>query len=133
MKNKSSIKVIPLGGLGEIGKNITAIEFEDEIIIIDCGMTFPDSEMYGVDVVIPDITYLINNKEKVKGFFITHGHEDHIGGLPYILQKINVPVYATKLTIALIKSKLEEYKILDICNLNVVKYDDVIELEKLNV
>ena len=73
MKNKSSIKVIPLGGLGEIGKNITAIEFEDEIIIIDCGMTFPDSEMYGVDVVIPDITYLINNKEKVKGFFITHG------------------------------------------------------------
>ena len=74
MKNKSSIKVIPLGGLGEIGKNITAIEFEDEIIIIDCGMTFPDSEMYGVDVVIPDITYLINNKEKVKGFFITHGH-----------------------------------------------------------
>ena len=75
MKNKSSIKVIPLGGLGEIGKNITAIEFEDEIIIIDCGMTFPDSEMYGVDVVIPDITYLINNKEKVKGFFITHGHK----------------------------------------------------------
>ena len=133
MKNKSSIKVIPLGGLGEIGKNITAIEFEDEIIIIDCGMTFPDSEMYGVDVVIPDITYLINNKEKVKGFFITHGHEDHIGGLPYILQKINVPVYATKLTIALIKSKLEEHKILDICNLNVVKYDDVIELEKLKV
>ncbi|MDO4535437.1 MAG: ribonuclease J [Clostridium perfringens] len=133
MKNKSSIKVIPLGGLGEVGKNITAIECEDEIIVIDCGLTFPDTEMYGVDIVIPDVTYLINNKEKVKGFFITHGHEDHIGGLPYILQQINVPVYGTKLTIALIKSKLEEHEILDICDLNVVNYDDVVELENLKV
>lgn len=133
MKRKSNIKVIPLGGLREVGKNITAIEFEDEIIVIDCGMTFPDSEMYGVDIVIPDITYLKNNIEKVKGFFITHGHEDHIGGLPYILQQINIPVYGTKLTIALIKSKLEEHNILDICNLNIVNYGDIIALEKLKI
>ena len=106
IKNKSKVKVIPLGGLGEIGKNITAIEYDNEIIVIDCGLAFPDVEMYGVDLVIPDITYLLNNREKVKGFFLTHGHEDHIGALPYVLKQLNVPVYGTKLTLALVKSKL---------------------------
>ena len=101
MSNKDSIKVIPLGGLGEIGKNITAFEYENEIVIIDCGISFPDEEMYGVDLVIPDITYLLNNKDKVKAIFLTHGHEDHIGSLPYILQQLNRPVYGTALTLAI--------------------------------
>ena len=133
MESKKKIKVIPLGGLGEVGKNITVIEYGAEIIVVDCGMTFPDSEMYGIDVVIPDVTYLVNNKERVKGFFITHGHEDHIGAIPYILNQINAPIYATNLTIGLIQSKLEEHKMLDIVELNVVKPGDTIALEKLKV
>lgn len=133
MESKKKIKVIPLGGLGEVGKNITVIEYGEEIIVVDCGMTFPDSEMYGIDVVIPDVTYLVNNKERVKGFFITHGHEDHIGAIPYILNQINAPIYATNLTIGLIQSKLEEHKMLDIVDLNVVKSGDTIALDKLKV
>ncbi len=133
MESKKKIKVIPLGGLGEVGKNITVIEYGEEIIVVDCGMTFPDSEMYGIDVVIPDVTYLVNNKERVKGFFITHGHEDHIGAIPYILNQINAPIYATNLTIGLIQSKLEEHKMLDIVDLNVVKPGDTIALEKLKI
>ncbi|CUO59804.1 ribonuclease J [Clostridium disporicum] len=133
MESKKKIKVIPLGGLGEIGKNITVIEYGDEIVVVDCGMTFPDSEMYGIDVVIPDVTYLVNNIEKVKGFFITHGHEDHIGSIPYILKQVNVPIFATNLTVGLIESKLEEHKMLDIVNLNVVKPGDIIKLDKLKV
>ncbi|CAM2079377.1 MAG: ribonuclease J [uncultured Clostridium sp.] len=133
MESKKKIKVIPLGGLGEVGKNITVIEYGEEIIVVDCGMTFPDSEMYGIDVVIPDVTYLVNNKERVKGFFITHGHEDHIGAIPYILKQINAPIYATNLTIGLIQNKLEEHKMLDIVELNVVKPGDTIALEKLKV
>ena len=133
MESKKKIKVIPLGGLGEVGKNITVIEYGEEIIVVDCGMTFPDSEMYGIDVVIPDVTYLVNNKDRVKGFFITHGHEDHIGAIPYILNQINAPIYATNLTIGLIQSKLEEHKMLDIVELNVVKPGDTIALEKLKV
>ena len=133
MESKKKIKVIPLGGLGEIGKNITVIEYGDEIVVVDCGMTFPDSEMYGIDVVIPDVTYLVNNIEKVKGFFITHGHEDHIGAIPYILNQVNVPIFATNLTVGLIESKLEEHKMLDIVNLNVVKPGDIIKLDKLKV
>ena len=133
MESKKKIKVIPLGGLGEVGKNITAIEYSEEIIVVDCGMTFPDSEMYGIDVVIPDVTYLVDNKERVTGFFITHGHEDHIGAIPYVLKQINVPIYATNLTIGLIESKLEEHKMLDIVELNVVKPGDIIKLDKLKV
>ena len=133
MESKKKIKIIPLGGLGEIGKNITVIEYGDEIVVVDCGMTFPDSEMYGIDVVIPDVTYLVNNIEKVKGFFITHGHEDHIGSIPYILKQVNVPIFATNLTVGLIESKLEEHKMLDIVNLNVVKPGDIIKLDKLKV
>lgn len=133
MESKKKIKVIPLGGLGEVGKNITVIEYGEEIIVVDCGMTFPDSEMYGIDVVIPDVTYLVNNKERVKGFFITHGHEDHIGAIPYILKQINAPIYATNLTVGLIQNKLEEHKMLDIVELNVVKPGDTIALEKLKV
>ena len=133
MESKKKIKVIPLGGLGEVGKNITVIEYGEEIIVVDCGMTFPDSEMYGIDVVIPDVTYLVNNKDRVKGFFITHGHEDHIGAIPYILNQVNAPIYATNLTIGLIKNKLEEHKMLDIVELNVVKPGDTIALEKLKV
>ena len=133
MESKKKIKVIPLGGLGEVGKNITVIEYGEEIIVVDCGMTFPDLEMYGIDVVIPDVTYLVNNKERVKGFFITHGHEDHIGAIPYILKQVNAPIYATNLTVGLIKSKLEEHKMLDIVDLNVVKPGDTIPLEKVKV
>lgn len=133
MESKKKIKVIPLGGLGEVGKNITVIEYGEEIIVVDCGMTFPDSEMYGIDVVIPDVTYLVNNKERVKGFFITHGHEDHIGAIPYILKQVNAPIYATNLTVGLIQNKLEEHKMFDIVELNVVKPGDTIALEKLKV
>lgn len=133
MESKKKIKVIPLGGLGEVGKNITVIEYGEEIIVVDCGMTFPDSEMYGIDVVIPDVTYLVNNKDRVKGFFITHGHEDHIGAIPYILKQINAPIYATNLTVGLIQNKLEEHKMLDIVELNVVKPGDTIALEKVKV
>lgn len=133
IKNNKKLKIMSLGGLGEIGKNITAFEYEDEIIVVDCGAAFPDEEMYGIDVVIPDITYLINNSNKVKGFFITHGHEDHIGALPYILKQLNVPIYGTNLTLELIKSKLEEHNILSDCKLNIVKPREVIKLEKISV
>lgn len=133
MESKSKVKVISLGGLGEIGKNITAIEYENEIVVIDCGMAFPDEEMYGIDIVIPDITYLINNRDKVKGFFLTHGHEDHIGALPYILKQINVPLYGTKLTLGLVESKLQEHNILSDCELNVVKPGDIIKVDNMSV
>lgn len=132
-KRKSKIKIIPLGGLGEIGKNMTVIEYEDEIMIIDCGMAFPDGDLYGIDVIIPDVTYLIKNKDKIKGFFITHGHEDHIGALPYILKQINIPIYATKFTVGLIESKLEEHKILNDCTLNTVEPGDIIPLNKIKI
>ena len=126
---KSKVKLIPLGGLCEIGKNITAIEYENEIIVIDCGLSFPDNEMYGIDLVIPDISYLLENREKVKGIFITHGHEDHIGALPYILKEINVPVYATKFTLSLIESKLIEFNMVSSCSLNEITLKEPIKTE----
>lgn len=132
-KSRNKVKVIPLGGLGEIGKNITAIEYGDEIVVIDCGLAFPGPELYGVDLVIPDITYLLNNSERVKGIFLTHGHEDHIGALPYVLKQLNVPVYGTKLTLGLVKSKLEEHNMLSDCTLNEVKPGDEIKTEKFKV
>ena len=131
--NKDSIKVIPLGGLGEIGKNITAIEYNNEIIIIDCGISFPDEDMYGVDLVIPDIRYLLDKKDKVKGMFLTHGHEDHIGAIPYILKQLNIPVYGTKLTIGLVENKLKEHDLLNHVDLNPVKAGQSIKLENMKI
>ena len=133
MINENSVRVIPLGGLGEIGKNITVIEYKDEIIVIDCGVGFPEEEMYGVDLVIPDITYLLNNKEKVKGIFLTHGHEDHIGSIPYILKQLNVPIYGTCLTLGLVENKLKEHSMLSDCELHRVKAGDIIEIQNLKV
>lgn len=134
-KNSSTnkVKVIPLGGLGEIGKNITAIEYNDEIIVIDGGLSFPDEDMHGVDLLIPDITYLLDNKDKVKGMFVTHGHEDHIGAIPYILKQLNIPVYGTKLTIGLIENKLKEHNILDICNLKPIEDRQAVQLDNIKV
>ena len=120
------LKIIPLGGLGEIGKNLTVYEYEDEIIIVDCGMAFPDEEMLGIDLVIPDFTYLEENKDKIKGLFITHGHEDHIGAVPYLLQKLNVPVFATRFSMALIENKLSEKGLLKSAKLNIVKPGDIV-------
>ncbi len=127
---KPNIKIIPLGGLHEIGKNITVFEYEDEIIVVDCGLSFPEDDMLGVDLVIPDITYLVKNQEKVKGLVITHGHEDHIGGIPYFLKQLNVPVYATRLAAGLINNKLEEHKILRSTEMHIVNQGDTIKLGK---
>lgn len=126
-KKLGKLKIIPLGGLGEIGKNITAIEYENDIIVIDCGLAFPDEEMLGIDMVLPDVSYLEANKDKIRAFVITHGHEDHIGALPYALDKINVPVYGTRFTLALIEHKLEEHHMLDI-TLNCIDAGDTVEL-----
>lgn len=122
------VRIIPLGGLEQIGMNITAFETENSIIVVDCGLAFPEDDMLGVDLVIPDVTYLKDHREKVKGFVITHGHEDHIGALPYILQELNVPVYATKLTMAIIENKLKEHNILGVVRRKVVSYGQYINL-----
>ena len=129
----SSLKVIPLGGLEQIGMNITAFEYEDSIIVVDCGLSFPEDDMLGIDLVIPDVTYLKNNIDKVKGFVITHGHEDHIGALPYILKDINVPVYATKLTMGIIENKLKEHELLGITKRKVVKFGQSINLGQFRI
>ncbi len=124
----SKLKIIPLGGMEQIGMNITAFEYEDSIIVVDCGLAFPEDDMLGVDLVVPDVTYLKANIDKVKGFFITHGHEDHIGAIPFVLRDINVPIYATKLTIGLIESKLEEHELLGKVKCKVVKYGQHINI-----
>ncbi len=122
------VKIIPLGGLEQIGMNITAFEYEDTIIVVDCGLSFPEEDMLGIDLVIPDITYLKENRDKVKGFVITHGHEDHIGSLPYVLKEINVPIYATKLTIGIIENKLKEHNLMKSTKRKVIKYGQSINL-----
>lgn len=127
-KSGKGVKIIPLGGLEQIGMNITAFEYEDSIIVVDCGLSFPEDEMLGIDLVIPDITYLKENRDKVKGFVITHGHEDHIGSLPYVLKEINVPIYATKLTIGIIENKLKEHNLLKQTKRKVIKYGQSINL-----
>ena len=127
-QNNSKLKIIPLGGLEQIGMNITAFEYEDSIIVVDCGLAFPEDDMYGVDLVIPDVTYLKENIDRVKGFFITHGHEDHIGAIPYVLKDVNVPIYSTRLTNALIEHKLEEHDMLKKVKRKVVKYGQHINL-----
>lgn len=135
-KNKNlnaKIKIIPLGGMGEIGKNMTAFEYKDEIIVIDCGLAFPDEDLYGIDMVIPDVTYLIKNKEKVKGFIITHGHEDHIGSLPYVLKQINVPVYGPHFTLKLVESKLKEHNMVNDCILKNAEIGGFIQFANFKV
>ncbi|MBQ6558510.1 MAG: ribonuclease J, partial [Clostridia bacterium] len=127
MAKAKKLKIIPLGGLDEIGKNLTAIEYGNEIIMVDCGMAFPDDDMPGIDMVINDITYLEKNWQKIKGIFLTHGHEDHIGGLPYFLKAINVPVYGTRLTIGLVEHKLKEHNLLSRVKLVRVRYGTVVK------
>lgn len=133
MSTPSKLKIIPLGGLEAIGMNITAFEYEDSIVVVDCGLAFPGDDMYGIDLVIPDITYLLENEDKVKGFLFTHGHEDHIGALPYILKQLNVPIYATKLTMGLIELKLAEHDLLRTTRRKVVHPGQTINLGQLRV
>ena len=128
LNSATNLKVIPLGGLEQIGMNITAFEYEDSIVVVDCGLSFPADDMLGIDLVIPDISYLLENKDKVKGFVFTHGHEDHIGALPYILKQINVPLYATRLTMALIENKLKEHNLVNQVKRKVVKFGQNINL-----
>lgn len=127
-KEKGKLRIIPLGGLNEIGKNITVIEYEDEMIVVDCGLSFPDEDMLGIDLVIPDISYLEANSEKIKGIFLTHGHEDHIGAIPYILRLINPPIYGTKLTLGIIKNKLDEFELAVTPSLNCVNAGQAIKV-----
>ncbi len=131
-KKAAKLKIIPLGGLNGIGSNMTAIEYNDEILIIDCGLSFPDDDMLGIDIVIPDITYLMKNKEKVKGIVLTHGHEDHIGALPYVLKKLNTPIFGTKLTLALVELKFKEHKLNNV-SLQVVNQRQKIRLGEFEV
>ena len=132
-RTKDKLRIIPLGGLEQIGMNITAVEYGDSIVVIDCGMAFPEDYMLGIDFVIPDVTYLQENYSKVKGFVITHGHEDHIGAIPYVFQKLNVPIYATRLTMTLIEKKLEEHQMLDSVRRKVVKYGQAVSLGEFRV
>jgi ribonuclease J len=133
MMADKNVRVFALGGLGEIGKNMYCVAYEDEIVVIDSGLKFPDEDMLGIDIVIPDVSFLRENKEKVKGIFLTHGHEDHIGGLPYVLREVPVPVYGASLTIGLVESKLQEHGLLRDSDLNVINGDSVIRFKSLSV
>lgn len=130
MAKTKKLRIIPIGGLDEIGKNLTALEYSNEIVIIDCGMAFPDNDMPGVDMVINDITYLVKNSQKIKGIFLTHGHEDHIGGLPYFLKEINVPVFGTRLTLGLVENKLKEHNLVASVNLQRVRAGQTVNISK---
>ena len=132
-RGTSKLKVIPLGGLEQIGMNITAFEYGDSIVVVDCGLSFPEDDMLGIDLVIPDVTYLKENISKVKGFVITHGHEDHIGALPYVLKEVNVPIYSTKLTLGLITNKLKEHNLVRSTKLKEVKHGQVINLGDFSI
>ncbi|WP_315118011.1 ribonuclease J [uncultured Clostridium sp.] len=132
-KEKDKVRIIPLGGLNEIGKNLTVIEYKNDLILIDCGLKFPDEEMLGIDLVIPDISYVARHRDKVKGIFLTHGHEDHIGALPYILKELNVPVYGTKLTLGILETKLKEHNLLSSVKLNCIKPRDFIKLDDISI
>ena len=132
-KQKGKIKIIPLGGLNEVGKNLTVVEYENDIIIIDCGLGFPDEEMPGVDLVIPDVSYLEANSDRIRGMVLTHGHEDHIGAIPYILRQIDMPIYGTKLTLGIIKNKLEEHELAVKPDLRCVKAGDTVKLGEMSV
>ncbi|MBO5258656.1 MAG: ribonuclease J, partial [Clostridia bacterium] len=127
-KQTSKVRVMMLGGLNEIGKNIAVIEYENDLIIIDCGLAFPDEDMLGVDLVIPDFTYLEKNADRIRGILLTHGHEDHIGGIPYLLKQINVPVYGTRLTLGILESKLDEHHLLGSRELVTVEAGTVLKL-----
>ena len=132
-RNTEKLKIIPLGGLEQIGMNITAFEYGESIVVVDCGLSFPEDDMLGIDLVIPDVTYLKENISKVKGFVITHGHEDHIGALPYVLKEVNVPIYSTKLTLGLITNKLKEHNLVRSTKLKEVKHGQVINLGDFSV
>lgn len=132
-QNLKPLRILPLGGLGEIGKNITLYEYGEDMFLVDCGMSFPDEEMPGIDIVIPDFTYVKSNVDKIKGLVVTHGHEDHIGGIPYLLKECNIPVYGTALTVGLIEGKLREHKLMDSAKLNVVKPRDVVKFGEFKV
>ncbi|MBQ5590757.1 MAG: ribonuclease J, partial [Clostridia bacterium] len=133
IESKNPLKIIPLGGIEEIGKNCTVYEYEDDIIIVDCGLAFPDDEMPGIDLVIPDLSYIVKNKDKIRGIFITHGHEDHIGAVPYLLKEVNVPVYSRALTLGLIEGKLSEHGILDKAKLIEKKPGDTVKCGSFSV
>ena len=127
------LKIIPLGGLNEIGKNMTVYEYGGEIIVVDCGMAFPGDDMYGIDCVIPDVSYLVKHKNRIRGMFITHGHEDHIGAVPYILKKVNIPIYCTRLTAGLIRLKLEEHGLLKSTKIVTVESGMTVKAGKFSV
>ena len=127
-EKNGKLRIIPLGGLEQIGMNITAFEYEDSIVVVDCGLAFPEDDMLGIDLVIPDVTYLKDNASKVKGFVITHGHEDHIGAIPYVLRECNAPIYATRLTCGIIETKLSEHKMPQKVKMNRVRAGDTIKL-----
>lgn len=132
-RQNESIKLAALGGVGELGKNMYLAEVDEDIYVIDAGLMFPENEMLGIDIVIPDVTYLVQNKERVKGIFLTHGHEDHIGGLSYVLAKVNVPVYGTKLTLALAKAKMKEQEYKGKAQFIEINSDTRVEFDSANV